>query len=199
MFHRPYGPCAWLVEDIGDPIGWSLGLKQMAHVAVSEVVPAAETVLVICDRDAHDEIGGLLHQVTPVSARETRSDVTINVLYDGADLSDVAERTELSIEVVVERHAAAVYTVEFCGFSPGFAYLGGLDASLRLPRRESPRTRVPAGSVAIAAGYSCVYPSQSPGGWHLLGTTTADIWNVDRSQPALLMPGTRVRFRPVPR
>jgi len=195
---RPYGPCAWLVEDISDPIEWSLGLKQMAHVAVREIVPAAETVLVICERSTHVEIGRLLHEVTPVSAQGERSDVTIDVLYDGADLAEVAQRTQLSIEVVVERHAAARYTVQFCGFSPGFAYMSGLSASLILPRRESPRTRVPAGSVAIAAAYTSVYPSQSPGGWHLLGTTTAEIWNVSRSQPALLMPGTSVRFRPVP-
>jgi len=193
MLCRPYGPCAWLVEDISDPIAWAFGLEQMRHAAVRE----AETVLVISDRAAHDDVGHLIQRVTPISAQNEIAEVVIDVSYDGADLQEVAERTDLSVEAVVERHSAAQYVVRFCGFSPGFAYLGGLDPSLELPRRGSPRTRVPAGSVAIAADYSCIYPSQSPGGWHLLGTTAADVWNVERSQPALLMPGVRVRFRPV--
>jgi KipI family sensor histidine kinase inhibitor len=197
MLCRQYGPFAWLVEDISDPIGWALGLEQMAHVAVKEIVPAAETVLVIAERRAHDEVGRLLHDVTTISTQNEIADVVIDVLYDGADLAEVAQRTDLSIDGVVELHSNAKYTVQFCGFSPGFAYLGGLDPSLQLPRRESPRTRVPPGSVAIAANYSCVYPSESPGGWHLLGTTAADVWNVERPQPALLMPGTQVRFHPV--
>lgn len=197
MFRRPYGPCAWLIEDIDDPSGWALGLKQMAHAAIREIVPTRQAVLVICERAAHDEIGRLLGQVTPTSARRDRTDVIIDVVYDGDDLEEVADRTGLDVDAVIERHAAARYKVQFCGFSPGFAYLSGLDSSLRLPRRETPRTRVPAGSVAIAADYSCVYPSPSPGGWHLLGTTSADIWNVDRSEPALLTPGTDVRFRSV--
>lgn len=197
MLCRPYGPCAWLIEEISDPIGWALGLEQIAHAAIREIVPAAETVVVISDRAAHDDIGRLIQRVTPISAQNEIDDVVIDVSYDGADLREVAERTGLSVEAVVERHSAPRYVVRFCGFSPGFAYLGGLDPALQLPRRTSPRTRVPAGSVAIAADYSCVYPSQSPGGWHLLGTTTADVWNVERSQPALLVPGTRVRFQPI--
>jgi KipI family sensor histidine kinase inhibitor len=86
------------------------------------------------------------------------------------------------------------YEVSFCGFAPGFAYLVGLPHQLHLPRRASPRTRVPAGSVAIAATYSAVYPRESPGGWHLLGTTNASMWDVSRQPPALLQPGMGVRF-----
>ena len=197
MLYRPYGPSAWLIEDIADPISWAAGLGEMDHLGVHEIVPTKQTVLVICERAAHAEVGRLLGQVSPIAHHDGVREVIIDVAYDGDDLADVAERVGLSIEAVIQRHLAVQYTVEFCGFSPGFAYLGGLDDELRIPRRSTPRTQVPAGSVAIAADYSCVYPSRSPGGWHLLGRTTAEIWNVGRSEPALLTPGTTVRFKQV--
>ncbi len=92
-------------------------------------------------------------------------------------------------------HSGAGYTVRFCGFAPGFAYLDGLDPRLHVPRRDDPRTSIPAGSVAIAGEFAGVYPRASPGGWRLLGRTDASLWDVDRDPPALLTPGTRVRFR----
>jgi KipI family sensor histidine kinase inhibitor len=123
--------------------------------------------------------------------------VTVPVVYDGADLEELSGSTGLSVAEVVERHAAPVYLVAFCGFSHGFGYLTGLDPVLRLPRRAAPRTRVPAGSVAIADEYAGVYPTAGPGGWHLLGRTDAVLWDVERDPPALFAPGTRVRFAPV--
>jgi KipI family sensor histidine kinase inhibitor len=120
--------------------------------------------------------------------------VTIPVVYDGPDLADVASRTDLSVEEVVRRHAAGEYVVAFCGFAPGFGYLTGLDPALCLPRRTVPRTRIPAGSVAVADRFTSVYPSNSPGGWHLLGRTATVMWDLERQPPALLAPGTRVRF-----
>ena len=102
------------------------------------------------------------------------------------------------MEELIRRHASATYTVAFCGFSPGFAYLRGLDPALHLPRRPTPRTKVPAGSVAIAAGYSCVYPTSSPGGWHLLGRSDVRVFDVDRPEPALLRPGMTVSFTEKP-
>jgi KipI family sensor histidine kinase inhibitor len=197
MLYRPYGPSAWLIEDIADPISWAAGLEQLGHIGIHEIVPAKETVLVLCERLAHAEVGRLLSRVSPVLRRRDLRDVIIDVVYDGDDLADVAERVGLSREAVVQKHVASQYTVEFCGFSPGFAYLRGLDEALRVPRHSSPRTQVPAGSVAIASDYSCVYPSQSPGGWHLLGRTTAEVWDVGRKEPALLTPGTTVRFKQV--
>jgi biotin-dependent carboxylase-like uncharacterized protein len=121
----------------------------------------------------------------------------IPVLYDGPDLAEVAEHTGLSPEEVIERHAAAEYLVGWLGFSPGFGYLTGLDPALHVPRRDSPRTSVRAGSVAIAGPLAAVYPSASPGGWRLLGRTAARLWDVSREPPAVLAPGRRVRFRPV--
>ncbi len=100
----------------------------------------------------------------------------------------------MSRQEVVERHTAPTYRCAFCGFAPGFAYLTGLDPALHLPRRPTPRTRVPAGSVAIAAEYAAVYPSASPGGWHLIGHTDATMWDATRDEPALVRPGTLVRF-----
>ncbi len=200
MRRRPCGPTAWIVEDLADPIGWADGLAALGVAGVREIVPAETTVLVRSDRSSCTAVGEQLDFVVPKLRDDTPGDaVTIHVVYDGDDLGDVADRTGLAVEEVIERHEAGVYTVAFCGFSPGFGYLRGLDPALHLPRRATPRTNVPAGSVAVAAGYSCVYPSPSPGGWHLLGTTTATVWDAGRKDPALLRPGMTVRFRRVER
>ena len=120
--------------------------------------------------------------------------MTIEVVYDGEDLHEVARITGLDPEEVVRRHRDGDYEVAFCGFSPGFAYLRGLDPALVVPRLPSPRTVVPAGSVAVADTWSAVYPRRSPGGWRLPGRTDAVLWDLARPAPALLVPGTRVRF-----
>lgn len=120
--------------------------------------------------------------------------VEIPVAYDGADLAEVAARCGLTPAEVVQRHTAPTYTAAFAGFAPGFVYLEGLDPALVLPRRAEPRTRVPAGSVAIAADHAAVYPRESPGGWHLLGRTGAVMFDAEADPPALVQPGDRVRF-----
>ncbi|MFF4762716.1 allophanate hydrolase subunit 1 [Streptomyces sp. NPDC001292] len=122
--------------------------------------------------------------------------VTLAVRYDGEDLSHVAGLTGLGVGEVIARHTAPLYTVAFAGFAPGFGYLTGTDPLLRLPRRSEPRTAVPAGSVAVAGGFTGVYPRSSPGGWQLLGTTDAVLWDERRDPPALLVPGSHVRFVP---
>ena len=134
--------------------------------------------------------------------------MTIPVTYDGADLEAVAATLALSKAAVVKLHSEADYVVAFTGFAPGFPYLratgraresdaGGVQRLLELPRRVTPRTEVPAGSVAVAAGYCGLYPRSSPGGWNLLGRTNVVLFDVTREQPALLEPGMRVRFEPV--
>jgi KipI family sensor histidine kinase inhibitor len=123
--------------------------------------------------------------------------VEIGVHYDGEDLAEVAERLGLEVPEVVARHTAPTYTVACLGFSRGFPYLDGLDPLLRLPRRDTPRARVPAGSVAIAAEQAGIYPQTSPGGWHLLGRTDVPLFDPGREPPALLAPGDRVRFVPL--
>jgi KipI family sensor histidine kinase inhibitor len=116
---------------------------------------------------------------------------------DGPDLDDVAARVGLRANEVVDLHAGTVYRVLFLGFTPGFAYLGDLPERLGLPRLATPRTRVPAGSVAIAGRQTAVYPFSTPGGWRLIGRTDLDIWDATRDRPAALLPGMRVRFVPI--
>ena len=121
-------------------------------------------------------------------------EVVLPIRYNGPDLEFVVATTGLSTESVIERHLQDSYEVAFCGFVAGFSYLHGLDNALRIPRRDTPRTKVPAGSVAIAAEYCAVYPGESPGGWHLIGTCSSELFNPDWAVPVLLPPGTRVQF-----
>lgn len=171
---------------------------------VAEVVPAARTILVAYDPQATspEEIAACVRSAPAAAAAageagEAPETVRIRVRYDGPDLEDLSALFEMGVEEVVRRHTAPEYVVAFCGFSPGFGYLTGLDPRLRLPRLAEPRTRVPAGSVAVAGEFTGVYPAPSPGGWRLLGRTDAVLWDVERDPPALLTPGTRVRFEAV--
>jgi len=175
--------------------GRLVGLREAGGLpGVVELVPAARTVLVEGDPlpDLAELLGGL--EAEPAAA--PASTVEIPVAYDGPDLAEVAGLVGLPEAEVVRRHAAAAYTVAFCGFAPGFGYLTGLPAELHVPRRATPRTAVAAGSVGIAGEFAGVYPRRSPGGWQLLGRTGAELWDPDRDPPALLAPGTRVRFVP---
>jgi 5-oxoprolinase (ATP-hydrolysing) subunit B len=191
---RRCGDRALLVE-VDDPAGVARTLREAPPTGVVEVVPAAATVLVVHTPDTDvDRLAAALAEVAPTPARADDREVEIPVRYDGADLVDVAEACGTTVAEVVRRHAGAAYTVAFCGFAPGFAYLRGLDPSLVVPRLATPRVRVPAGSVAIADTWSAVYPRESPGGWRLLGRTDAALWDLGRPSPALLAPGTRVRF-----
>jgi KipI family sensor histidine kinase inhibitor len=192
------GPLARLVEVApGTAADWADALRAEAMPGVVDVVPAAQTVLVRCaDRASAVLVTARLPGLDSSKGGPERGHrvVEIPVVYDGADLVDVARATGLEPDEVVARHSASSFRVDFCGFAPGFAYLSGLDESLWLSRRSTPRTRVPAGSVAIANGQSAVYPGVSPGGWHLLGRTSTLVWDVARDPPALLEPGTGVRF-----
>ncbi|GAA1337473.1 5-oxoprolinase/urea amidolyase family protein [Arthrobacter roseus] len=120
--------------------------------------------------------------------------VTIEVVYDGEDLAEVGKLTGLGPDGVVEAHTAQTWTAAFGGFAPGFAYLHGENNVLDVPRRDTPRTAVPAGSVALAGHFSAVYPGKSPGGWQLIGRTSARMWELGRDEPALVRPGDSVRF-----
>jgi KipI family sensor histidine kinase inhibitor len=195
----PYGPSAWLVElDEADVTGYAAALTAQRRDDVVDVVPAACSVLVqLRSAAAAHDARAWMAELTPEAIGGTAgSAVEIAVRYDGDDLLAVAEATQRSIEEVIARHHAPTYVCAFCGFAPGFAYLRGLDPALVLPRRATPRTRVPAGAVAIADTYTAVYPSESPGGWHLIGRTEAPMWDPEREEPALVAPGTVVRFIP---
>lgn len=196
MQRRPYGPLAWLVDDVASPAAWAEALRSMDVPGVAEIVPSESTVVVHGTRARHDAIGQVLDMVVPADhPPQIDSALTLDVVYDGPDIGDLADAAQISIDDVVRLHSTGSYEVAFCGFSPGFGYLRGIDQRLHVPRRATPRTSVPAGSIGVAAGYTCVYPSASPGGWYLIGHTNAALWDADRDPPALLTPGRAVRFR----
>jgi KipI family sensor histidine kinase inhibitor len=164
------------------------------RLPVAEMVPAARTVLFdgVPDlpalRAALDELG------TPDRPQAGQRTVEVPTVYDGQDLDDVARLWDMTRAEVVATHTGTEFTVAFCGFSPGFAYCTGLPARLSVPRLDSPRTRVPRGSVGLAGPFTGVYPTASPGGWRLVGRTELTLWDSDRERPATLAPGTVVRF-----
>lgn len=179
----------------------------MAHFAaldttripgVIDLVPAARTILVQYDTTitGRQRIEAWVRSRVPAdaAAEENPAALVVPVRYDGADLAEVGELTGLGADGVVDAHTAATWTVAFIGFAPGFAYLAGSDERLTVPRRPAPRTSVPAGAVGLAARFSGIYPRSSPGGWQLIGTTDLAVWDAGRRPPALLMPGTAVRF-----
>jgi KipI family sensor histidine kinase inhibitor len=170
---------------------------------VVELVPAARTLLVVFDdrEISFDAVASAVagrsdpgEQAPAAGVDDSGDAVEVPVHYDGPDLARVAELTGLDEAEVVTRHTAGSYRSGFCGFAPGFAYLTGLDESLHVPRRDDPRTKVRAGSVGLAAEFTAVYPRDSPGGWQLIGNTDIALWDIDRDPPALLAPGTPVRF-----
>lgn len=200
-----YGSRAVLVEvdDLPQVHDLYEALRRDPPPGSTELVPAARTVLVRYDpaRTDNDRLGTDIARIAGAAGRSApgqvgpdASPIEVPVRYDGPDLADVATMSGLSEPEVVARHTAREYTVAFCGFAPGFGYLTGLDPALRLGRRDIPRTRVPAGAVALADEFTGVYPRESPGGWHIIGHTGLRIWDVERDPPALLVPGRRVRF-----
>ncbi|MBP2706604.1 allophanate hydrolase subunit 1 [Microbispora sp. RL4-1S] len=167
---------------------------------VEDVVPGPRTVLVVApgvDRSRLSARLAALLEAAATTRPPAGADgvVEIPVTYDGDDLAAVAELTGLSVDEVVARHTGSDLVVGWLGFAPGFAYLVGLDPALHVPRLDVPRTSLPPGSVAVAGPYSAIYPSASPGGWRLLGRTDTRVWDAAADPPALLPPGTRVRFR----
>jgi KipI family sensor histidine kinase inhibitor len=164
-----------------------------------DLVPAATTLLVVFDQrittTAHMVSWVLgLRPTSPPLAKVPRLEIPVR--YNGPDLNQVADAVGCRVPELIEWHTSAEYVVAFCGFAAGFAYLAGGDARLQVARRREPRVRVPAGSVAVADEYTAVYPRESPGGWQLIGRTSVSMWDLNRDQPALLMPGTKVKFVP---
>jgi len=168
-------------------------------LSVTEIVPAARTVLLDGLDDPVRLAARLASWEIPALPARAEQAIEIPVRYDGPDLADVAALWGVPAHEVPEIHSAAQFRVAFCGFAPGFGYLTGLPSEYDVPRRATPRTTVPAGSVALAGPYTGVYPRSSPGGWQLIGTTDAVLWDHARVPAALLAPGTRVRFVPTRR
>ncbi|HEX5995239.1 MAG TPA: 5-oxoprolinase subunit PxpB [Jiangellales bacterium] len=185
------------LDGLEQVVGLHAALRRTPPAGTVDLVPAARTLLVIFDRFATTaaDVAAEVRQREIDPATEPDGPlVEVPVVYDGEDLTEVAGMTGLTEKEVVARHLRPEYRAAFCGFAPGFAYLAGGDPVLRVPRRDNPRTSVPAGSVGLADQFTGVYPRQMPGGWQLIGRTDAVLWDLDREPPALLAPGTRVRF-----
>ncbi len=202
-----YGDQALLLQfdSTAEVLAWNDVLRDAEVLGVVDIVPAARTVLVKLEGPRY---AGVVRQhlsklrlapevLEATAPADGAADVVIDVVYDGEDLDEVAELTGMTPRDVVAAHTQTPWRVGFAGFAPGFGYLVGGDERLNVPRRSEPRTKVPAGSVGLAGEFSGVYPRSSPGGWQLIGHTEAELWNVDREPPALLMPGQWVQFREV--
>lgn len=195
----PCGDTGLLVEvaDLDEVLALYAELLEDPPEGVVDLVPAARTLMLRID-PARTDPARVAHAVRAVVPRRgNRPDaghLDVPVTYDGEDLAEVGRLTGLGARGVVEAHIAQEWTVAFCGFAPGFGYLVGADDRLTVPRRRVPRTKVPARSVALAGEFTGVYPRESPGGWQLIGRTTVQPWDLERDPPALLVPGTRVRF-----
>ena len=198
-----YGDQALLLQfgSTADVLAWAAALRDAAIAGVLDIVPAARTVLLKLDGPGRQgAIRGRLRtlRVAPDAVATAPAEPTvIDVVYDGADLAEVAEHSGLTTAQVIDAHTASPWQVAFCGFAPGFAYLVGGDPRLAVPRRSEPRSSVPAGTVGLASEFTGIYPRRSPGGWQLIGHTEAVLWDIDRPNPALLTPGQWVQFRAV--
>lgn len=190
------------LQDLDQVLALHASLMSQPLDGIEEMLPAARTLMLRFDakRLSAEALAAILPQrdlaarCGTVGAAQAPL-VEIPMRYDGEDLAEVAALAGLDVAEVVRRHQASEFAVAFCGFAPGFAYLIGGDPALQVPRRQTPRPQVPAGSVALGGVYCGVYPQASPGGWRLIGTTGTKMWDADRDPPALLTPGTRVRFR----
>ncbi|MFG2978894.1 allophanate hydrolase subunit 1 [Streptomyces sp. NPDC048331] len=161
---------------------------------VQELVPAARTVLLDGVRDPAALGARIARWEVPPLAPTQGPQITVPVWFDGPDLVEVARSWGVAPREVAGIVGATDFRVAFCGFAPGFGYLTGLPERFHVPRRASPRTAVPAGSLALAGEYAGVYPRSSPGGWQLIGFTDAVLWDPRRDPAALFAPGVRVRF-----
>jgi KipI family sensor histidine kinase inhibitor len=198
MTLRPVGRSALLIEcrDDSQVEAWRTELwrrRDAGELDAVEIVPGARSVLL---DGVAPGTAALVSRWTPVGGPSTTgsAQVEIPASFDGEDLPDVAARWGLSTRDAVARLVSTDFTVAFCGFAPGFAYLRGLADEWAVPRLSAPRPRVPAGAIGLAGGYAGIYPSASPGGWRLVGRTTVQLFDVRTEPPALLTPGTRVRM-----
>ena len=199
MRFLPVNLNALLVEldNLEQTLALLTALKNHPIPGIKELVPAARTILV----SWHPTVCSTAELVCQISQRDviacaTRGDtlIEIPVDYTGEDLADVAQFLDVTPGEVICRHTGSEYTVAFTGFAPGFAYLTGGHPSFNIPRRSTPRTRIPAGAVGLAGTFSGVYPQASPGGWQIIGVTPTVMWDLARDVPALLQPGFRVKF-----
>ncbi|MTH79049.1 urea amidolyase family protein [Paracoccus aestuariivivens] len=198
----PVGPRTLLIElpDLAETLVLFDALNANPVPGIAEIIPAARTLMVRTElgTPADGRLAAEILKCRPppgtVPAQNTSPVIELPVTYDGEDLAEVAQLMRLSVPEVIAAHQAATWQVAFCGFAPGFAYMTCDDPRFDVARRSSPRTRIPAGSVALAGRFSGIYPLESPGGWQLIGRTDVPMFDLSRDPAALLAPGQRVRF-----
>lgn len=195
----PSGSTALLVEldDLDQVLAYYAALSEERPAGVIDIVPAARTVLLVIDPAETDlaEVERAVRRARPRPGRRAPGElVEVPVTYDGEDLDAVGSLLSCDANEVVRRHTGEDWTVAFCGFAPGFGYLTSASGGWDVPRRATPRTTVPPGSVALAGEFSGIYPRSSPGGWQLIGRTELAVFDLQRDPPSLLRPGTPVRF-----
>ncbi|WOC01456.1 MULTISPECIES: 5-oxoprolinase/urea amidolyase family protein [unclassified Providencia] len=199
MRFLPVNLSAFMVEleSLEQTMALTDSLTEMPIYGIDEITPAARTILIRYNPFRID-VNELVEKISvrDVSRRVGKASklVTIPVHYNGEDLSDVAAHLGISTAEVIRRHTENEFQVAFSGFAPGFGYMVSKGANLNVPRRQSPRVRIPAGSVALAGEFSSVYPQASPGGWQLIGVTELLMWDINRPEPALVQAGMRVNF-----
>ncbi|AKK05456.1 allophanate hydrolase subunit 1 [Corynebacterium mustelae] len=210
---RPLGDAALIVDVTATPIDATkiLDTVMELHSAIMEairneqlvgivdIVPAAETIVVTVDpAQLTPTQAAKVIKALPVSASASALDpmvtIEIPVRYDGLDLTDTARALDVTTKELIAIHTSTRWIAAFGGFAPGFMYLTAANYPFQVPRRSSPRTAIPAGSVGLAGSYSAVYPQQSPGGWQIIGTTREILWDSYRERPSLIQPGDAVRF-----
>lgn len=196
----PYGRNARLLEcaDLADSQAVHRWLAEQRPAEIAEIVPGARTLLLRLRSPLSETLLRTMIDIDlpPISTKDSRP-LVVDVHYTGDDLGQVCELLGLTVPQLIAHHTGQDWSVAFCGFAPGFGYLAPTDRSLPVPRRDTPRTRVPAGSVALADQWSAIYPTESPGGWQLIGSTDLELFDVDAEPPATLRPGMRIRFRDV--
>jgi KipI family sensor histidine kinase inhibitor len=195
----PSGSTALLVEldQLDEVLALYATLVDKVPEGVVDIVPAARTLLLVTDPalTSLSAVEMTVRSTTPrADLRDSGELVEIPVIYDGEDLEETATLLDCDAAGLVRRHTAAEWTVAFCGFIPGFGYLTSTTWTGEVPRRSSPRKKVPPGSVALAGGYAGVYPRESPGGWQLIGRTGLTMFDPARDPAAIFRPGMRVRF-----
>ena len=200
----PAGRTAVLVEldDAGQRRRLHRALSDHPAEGTVDLVPAQTTVLV--QVESADLLPGAVAHVQDLLAggldaveEGSREPLPVPVRYDGLDMSDMADLLDMTTDELVKHHSDQLWTVEFAGFMPGFGYMSGVDWPYRIPRRSSPRTRIPPGSIALADGFTGAYPQASPGGWQIIGTTEMTLWDENADPPALLLPGAVIKFEAV--
>lgn len=179
-------------------------LKELQLPWIEDIVPAYSSITVFVSLEFYEQNNSLkdyfellmrsFESKNQISVSDNNKEILIKVDYTGEDLHYVAEYCNLTVNEVIGIHSGTEYTVAMLGFTPGFPYLLGLDERLIVPRRSTPRLKVPAGSVAIGGVQTGIYPKESPGGWHIIGSTSADLFDVSRNPPNLLNPGIKIRF-----